>query len=472
MSVNATFTCAHQRIILALFAAIGGPLFAGLAPAATLTVKTGESIQAAVGRANAGDRIEVMPGTYRETVFIDKDRIDLRGIIVGGKWPVLDGEGQLNDGILTSGHGVTIENMWVRRYKGNGIMTQGSNNYRIVHNVIEGPCFYAIFPQFGKNGLVAYNVTSKAEDSAIYVGMSANVDVIHNESYDSVEGIEAENSTDVLIENNNVHDNTIGIVLSMLPALPVKTADNMVVRHNFISHNNAKNIAPEGTVTAGVPGGVGILVLGVHHTAIEGNVIRDNNSAGVLVAQTSFVIAIPDEKINPLPENIQILSNLFINNGAAPQDMTKDLLDVAGLSRGVDVLATVKGSENCVTDRASLSTLGTNHYADCAAGATSAAVVTKQTREPVAAPVFTPEQKGRLTYLAVCSGCHTYDSKLIGPPMITIKALYARDAQRLADWIAKPTRKRPDYAEMPPQNYLPPDVRLAVANYILTELNH
>jgi hypothetical protein len=56
--------------------------------------------------------------------------------------------------------------------------------------------------------------------------------------------------------------------------------------------------------------------------------------------------------------------------------------------------------------------------------------------------------------------------------MVVVKALYGKDARRLADWIAKPTHKRPDYAEMPPQNYLPDEVRLAVANYILTELSH
>jgi cytochrome c551/c552 len=56
---------------------------------------------------------------------------------------------------------------------------------------------------------------------------------------------------------------------------------------------------------------------------------------------------------------------------------------------------------------------------------------------------YTPQQKGRLTYLAVCTGCHTYDSKLIGPPIVVVKALYCKDA-----------------------------VRLAVANYILNELSH
>ena len=117
--------------------------------AETLTVKEGESIMAAVMRAKPGDTIRVMPGLYRETVFIDKDNIHLQGVVQADKWPVLDGEGKLNDGILASGHGVVIERMWVKRYKGNGIMTQGANNYQIVHNVVEGPTFYAIFPSSG-----------------------------------------------------------------------------------------------------------------------------------------------------------------------------------------------------------------------------------------------------------------------------------------------------------------------------------
>ena len=39
------------------------PLFAGTAQAATFEVKQGESIQAAVTKAKAGDTIRVYPGT-------------------------------------------------------------------------------------------------------------------------------------------------------------------------------------------------------------------------------------------------------------------------------------------------------------------------------------------------------------------------------------------------------------------------
>jgi hypothetical protein len=56
--------------------------------------------------------------------------------------------------------------------------------------------------------------------------------------------------------------------------------------------------------------------------------------------------------------------------------------------------------------------------------------------------------------------------------MLAIKALYAGKPAALADWIATPTRRRQDYPEMPPQAYLPEQVRLAVANYILGELEN
>jgi parallel beta-helix repeat protein len=461
-----------MRISWRLVPALALVLAAESAIGATLTVAAGSSIQETIARAQAGDTVRVLPGTYRETLFIDKDDVRLQGVIEEGKWPVLDGGGVLNDGILASGHGVVIEHMWVRAFKGNGIMTQGSNNYQIVDNVVEGPCFYAIFPQFGKNGLVARNVITRSEDAAIYLGMSDGVDVLDNETSYSIIGIEMENSRDVLVEGNYVHDNVMGIAATNLPGLPVKTSERSLIRRNFVVNNNTPNFAPAGAITAAAPTGVGILVLGTDATTIEGNVIRDNKSVAVLVADTGFFVSTPDAKLDPYPDGFQLLRNLYIGNGTDPQGAIAGILESAGYTGALDVLATGKGNDNCIADRATLRTLGTKRFADCADGLTSASLRSARPAQPVAAPTYTLEQKGRLTYLAVCSGCHTYDSTLIGPPMIAIKAIYGSDAKALAQWIAHPVKKRPDFPEMPPQGYLPEDVRLAVAKYILTELQN
>lgn len=55
--------------------------------------------------------------------------------------------------------------------------------------------------------------------------------------------------------------------------------------------------------------------------------------------------------------------------------------------------------------------------------------------------------------------------------MQVIQALCLDNPQGIADYIGQPVRKRPDYPEMPPQDYLDPERRLAVAKYMLAVTN-
>jgi len=67
----------------------------------------------------------------------------------------------------------------------------------------------------------------------------------------------------------------------------------------------------------------------------------------------------------------------------------------------------------------------------------------------------------------VCTGCHSFSTRISGPPMVAARAPYMGNPQKLADWIANPTKRRADYPAMPPQSYLPADVRLEVSKYVL-----
>jgi parallel beta-helix repeat protein len=442
-----SFTC--------VWLALTSLAFGAAASATEHIVHDGESIQSAVNKAQPGDSILVMPGSYHETVFIDKDRIYLHGAVKGDRWPVLDGNDELHDGILVSGHGVTVERMYVRRFRGNGIMTQGGNNFRIIRNRVEGRGFYGIFPQFGKNGLVAYNTVWNVEDAGIYLGMCENIDILSNESFQNIIGIEAENSSNTLVQNNYLHDNTSGLLVSLFQGLAVKTSTNNIVRGNFIINNNTTNFAPPGSVSNGIPPGIGIFIFASNGSTIENNLIRDNETAGVFVADQSFIPGPPDPKEDPRPNEHRILDNIFIDNGAKPQGSVGSMLAALSQTHGPDTLTTI-GAESWTT---------------CEPGATSKAILTQQLSAPLPSANLTERQKGRLTYLAVCSGCHSYSMRLIGPPMVTVQALYKGKPEALAAWIAAPTKKRPDFAEMPPQNYLPEDVRLAVAKYILEDLH-
>ncbi len=429
----------------------------------------GESIQNAVRKAKAGDVIKVMPGSYKETIYIDKENITLSGVIVKGERPLLDGEGTRNDGILAAGHGVVIENFLIKHYKANGIMTQGANNFIIRNNIVVGTSVYGIFPQFGKNGLVSHNILSKVEDAAIYVGMCDNVDVLYNETFDSVMGIETENSHNILIEGNYMHDNAVGFVASLVPGLPIKTAKNTLVRNNFIVDNNLDNFAPPGAIAAGLPSGVGAFIFAADEARFEGNIIRNNVSAGIVFADhASFsASAPPDPAMDPRPDKGQVLRNVFVNNGVAPKDDIAAMLEAAGIKHGPDVLSTGKGRKNCVQDRNTIVEAGTERWSECGAEATTADIRTFQLEKPIESTALTLEQKGRITYLSVCTGCHTYASVIIGPPIVAMQAKYAGKPEELVNYLKRPVKNWPGFPEMPPQNYLPDDVLLETAKYVL-----
>jgi parallel beta-helix repeat protein len=87
-------------------------------------------------------------------------------------------------------------------------MGQAGNNFEIRNNVIAESGVYGIFPQLGQNGIVEHNIVSGIADAAIYIGMSDNILVAYNDVFDSVAGIEIENSRHAIVEHNYVHNNS------------------------------------------------------------------------------------------------------------------------------------------------------------------------------------------------------------------------------------------------------------------------
>ncbi len=432
------------------------------------TVKDGDSIQAAVVAASPGDTIRVMPGTYKETVYIDKDDIAIVGVITDSVWPVLDGEGFRNDAILYSGNGIRIENLKITKYKGNAIMGQAGNNFVIRHNWIVDTGVYGIFPEFGQNGLIEYNVLSGIEDAAIYVGMCDNIHVAHNEVYENVAGIEIENSRHAVVENNVAYNNTGGILVFITPGLPIKTTFDVIVRNNFIYNNNHPNFGAAGSIVAGLPPGTGIVVMAADDVIIENNIIRDNKNVGIVVTDhASFANVTADPESEPNPDRVQILNNLMSGNGTEPITEIKALMAVSLMSEGPDIVAVGGGKDSCILDRSRFRSIGLGDYATCTRQST-ADVASYLLPEPAAPRSTDLENRGKLAYFAICAGCHAYNARMIGPPTLTIQALYGDDAQGIADYIANPIKKRPDFPEMPPQNYLDAETRLEVAKYMLS----
>ena len=306
-------------------------------------VEDGQSIREAVKAAAPGTTIQVMPGTYSETVYIDKDGIHLIGIIKAGARATMDGKGELNDAILFSGNNIVVEGFRITRYKGNGIMSQAGNNYEIRNNIIADTGVYGIFPQLGKNGVIEHNVVSGIEDAAIYVGMSDNVHVAYNHVFDSVAGIEIENSRHAIVESNYVHDNTGGILAFITPGLPIKTTYDVIIRNNWIHHNNTANFAAPGSTVGGIAAGTGIMIMAADDVVVEGNIITDNKNIGILsidhntAAELTNVTVDPES--DPNSDGLKFLDNVMMNNGTETIDAIKALMLLEMKTGNPDILA-------------------------------------------------------------------------------------------------------------------------------------
>jgi parallel beta-helix repeat protein len=430
-------------------------------------VRDGSSIQAAVAAAREGDVIMVYPGTYTETVYIDKDDLVISGVVVNGAWPVMEGNKELNDAILYSGNDITIENLQIQHFKGNAIMGQAGNNFLIRNNHIIDTGVYGIFPEFGTNGLVTHNVLSGIEDAAIYVGMCDNIHVTNNEVFDNVAGIEIENTRHSIVENNYVHDNTGGILVFITPGLPIKTTFDTIVRNNFIVDNNTPNFGIPGSTVSGIPAGTGILNMAGDQTTIEGNIITGNQTIGILITDHMNAPNVTlDPGADPNSDEIAILDNLIWNNGYDTIPEVKALKTLELVEGDVQILNVGISTNSCIRDHDKYVTVGLKDFGTCGFS-TTASVITYLLDERAERREIAAEDMGKRAYYGICAGCHSYNIKMIGPPTQIIQALYMDNPQGIVDYITNPVKKRDDYPEMPPQNYLSEDVRMAAAEFML-----
>ncbi len=282
----------------------------------TFTVAPGQSIQAAVDRARPGDRIEVLPGTYSESVTIDFDDIELIGIVQNGERPVLDGKGTMNDAVLASGNNFTVSGFEIRDYKGNGIVVSQAKNATFRNVVCHNTGKYGVYPVLCQGVLVESCVVSDVWDAGVYAGQCQDVVIQNCEGYRNTIGIETENCVNVVMANNSAHDNSLGLLVVLLPDLPTTVATNARVINNRVTNNNYPNLAPEGNMVSMVEPGNGIVINAADNTEVTKNEVRGNGSYGIAMYALTDVFP-ADRKLNvePNPDRNFIHDNKLSDNG-------------------------------------------------------------------------------------------------------------------------------------------------------------
>ncbi len=255
---------------------------AGACQAATLTVRPGDDLAAAVRAAQPGDTVQVQRGQYRANLLIDKP-LTLRGL----DRPTLSG-GNQGDTIRVTAPDVVIEGLIVRdsgddlkaqnagiylhpgahravvrhcdlTYNLFGLWIEKADDVRIEHNVITGKREYAS-PQRG-NGVQLYNTRGAKilHNDISFVRDALYVDVSHhavfqgNRLHHSRYGTHYMNSYYNLWEDNDTYYNRGGLAL-------------MEVRDQVVRGNRAWGNSDHG-----------IMLRTLQDSVIENNVVAGNN---------------------------------------------------------------------------------------------------------------------------------------------------------------------------------------------------
>ena len=310
------------------------------------------TVQTALIETPAGSTICFESGVFR---FTDELTLSSRGMTLRGTpttvWDFRDQRTSARNGMLVTNGDFTIEDFTIKNTPGDGIRVEG----------VEGVTFrklrvswdpdalqpdeagvarsgaYAVYPVISSKVLIEDCEVSGARDAGLYVGQSHDIIVRRNKVYANVAGIEIENSTNSEVYGNTVYDNTAGILVFNLPDLPVQDGRRANVHDNEVRENNRANFGIPGTTVAGVPPGVGILVLAADETEIHANTFRANDSTAVLAVSCFTNNNLMDcrststEPYDQFPQQTYIHGNTYESNGTKPAPVLAGPLGVMHL---------------------------------------------------------------------------------------------------------------------------------------------
>jgi len=305
----------RKLVIAACAAGLGIALSSGTAASAwvshTIVVWPGQSIQAAVNRADPGDTVLIRPGVYHQSVEIRKDGITLRGsgdfrggtvILPPRNFPhTLCNAGFGPTGICIVARQVdvktgaviqavrddTVTNLLVSGFPANGVFGYGTDGMTVKWVVATDDGDYGISRFESTRTLFADDIAIGNDEAGFYVGDSPDADTVvrDDQAYGNQFGVFVRHARQVLVTDNRLSGNCQGVMV--LDDGQPGGAGDVTVEYNSVSGNN--KFCPKHGDTPIDLGGGGILLLDATHTLVTHNSVTGNsgkqiNSGGIVVA--------------------------------------------------------------------------------------------------------------------------------------------------------------------------------------------
>jgi parallel beta-helix repeat protein len=313
--------------------------------------------------AGTAAKLLIEPGTYQEEVTIPAGRDGLALVGCGGasenRPRIIPPATQVSGrGIQASGvDGLVFQSLDFFNQTNDHIRIAQANGltFRDITGDGNRNTAYAVFPVFSNNILIELCKVRAQDDAPLYVGQSTNITVRFNDVRDGVAGAEIENSANAEVYGNYFTGNTAGLFLFLDGSLPVQLADCHSVHHNVSENNNEPNFGT-GTV-AGLPQGIGILVLSSDTTPYSYNISRDNGAGGLVIADQVIAGFGPPFSADQSVDGNYVFNNFLSGNGTRPGSDWP-------LPAGADlVFLTTQSSGNCESGNIFTSEIGFGAFA-------------------------------------------------------------------------------------------------------------
>jgi hypothetical protein len=360
-----------RRLATSLFAALALLLGAGAASASARVLIVTQrqvsyshytSIQAAVSAARPGDWILIDRGVYFGSVRISTPDLHLRGM--NRNKVILDGRHRIGNGITVTSSGVWIENLTVRNFDrrtredaadGNEVWWEGAGpegtrigihgwwgQYLTAYDtgLLGG---YGLYASHSMDGYFKHVYASGFNDSGLYVGGCRDCRALVQDALieRNALGWSSTNAGGhLIVEDSIFRENSDGVAPDSEPdddlpppqdgacdsgsnraKLLTFTSTQIdrctIFRNNIIEYNG--NIStPANSDILNAPWGAGVILGGDYADLIEGNIIRDNPTFGVLVLERPDPYPTTSKTVYFQSQGNEISGNDIVNNATQP----------------------------------------------------------------------------------------------------------------------------------------------------------
>ena len=279
------------------------------------------SLKEALSKARSGQTVLLPAGRFpvRDQILLVRPGVALKGAGLTKTILTFTEQQAGPEGIQITASQITLEDFAVEDTAGDAIKATGVNHitFRRVRvawtqglKASNGP--YGFYPVLSRNVLIEDCEVSGSSDAGVYVGQSENIIVRRNRVFNNVAGIEIENSVFADVYDNDVTDNTTGILVFDLPDLPKQGGRHTRVFKNKVYKNNLKNFSTPGNIVYLLAPGLGMLVLANDDVEIFENTIEDHRLGGIGIAHFAITERpVQDPRYDQRPEKIYIHDNTF-----------------------------------------------------------------------------------------------------------------------------------------------------------------